>query len=945
MKNPFDFSIRQNGPDARQTEEMLRAVGVGSLEELIDQTIPSTIRLSEPLELPAAMTEAQYLAHFNALAQLNKPFKSYIGLGYYSVPMVPVIQRNVFENPSWYTSYTPYQAEISQGRLEALMNFQTMVASLTGLPIANASLLDEGTAAAEAMLMLFHARSREQKKAGVSRFFVSQNALPQTIDVLRTRAEPQGIELVEGDEFDFVPDETFYGMLLQYPTVTGAVEDYRDVVERAHAAGLRVVVAADILSLALLTPPGEWGADVAVGTTQRFGIPMGFGGPAAAYFAAREEFKRELPGRIIGLSVDKNGRKALRMALQMREQHIKREKATSNICTASVLMAVMAGMYAVYYGPDGIKRMARDTHAMAVTLSDSLTSLGYEQLNPCFFDTLLLRTGDRTERIREIAEAEGINFLYVDEDKTGISLSQYTTLEDMNRIVYVFAAAQDVYRDPVSTLSGELRVPGELLRESPVLTQKIFSVYNSETQMMRYLKSLERKDISLTHSMIPLGSCTMKLNAAFEMIPLSHPQWGDVHPFAPEEQTEGYRTMLARLEAFLSRITGMSATSLQPLSGASGEYAGLRVIQRYQKDNGQGHRNVCLIPASAHGTNPASAAMAGFEIVTIKSNPDGTIDVDDLSARAQEYRDRLSCVMITYPSTYGIFEATVPQIVEIVHRCGGQVYMDGANMNAQVGLTSPGYIGADVCHLNLHKTFAMPHGGGGPGVGSISVKNHLAPYLPGNPVVQAGGEKGCSAVSSAPWGAALIDAISYGYILALGAEGLTRATQYAILNANYLKARLEKHFDILYSGPNGRTAHELIVDIRPIKEKYGISAGDVSKRLMDYGFHAPTVSFPVHDTLMVEPTESESKDELDRFADALIAILEEIRQAADPKDNVVVNAPHPLYAVTADVWPHAYTRAQAAYPLPWVADNKYFTPVAKVDDGFGDRNLVCVWPE
>lgn len=943
--NPFDFSARQIGPDEKETRQMLEAAGAASLDELIDQTIPAQIRLTEPLKLPQALTEAQYQAHFNELASLNKPFKSYIGLGYYSVPMVPVVQRNIFENPSWYTSYTPYQAEISQGRLEALMNFQTMVSSLTGLPIANASLLDEGTAAAEAMLMLYHARSREQKKNSVLKFFVSDKLFPQTVDVLKTRATPLGIELEEGDEFSFEPDGSFFGMILQYPTATGAVEDYRETVEKAHAAGMKVVVAADILSLALLTPPGEWGADVAVGSTQRFGIPMGFGGPSAAYFATKEDFKRELPGRIIGLSVDKGGRPALRMALQMREQHIKREKATSNICTASVLMAVMAGMYAVYYGPEGIREMAVRTHTMAVTLGDILSRLGYEQLNPYFFDTLLLHTGADTERIREIAEGESINFLYVDDDKVGIALSQYTTMEQLNHIVYVFAAAKEVFRDPEAELSKETKIQPELLRRSPILTQKIFSEYHSETQMMRYIKSLERKDISLTHSMIPLGSCTMKLNAAFEMIQLSHPLWGDVHPFAPEEQTEGYRTMLSRLEAFLSEITGMAATSLQPLSGASGEYAGLRVIQEYQKDKGEGHRNVCLIPASAHGTNPASAAMAGYEIVTIKSNEDGTIDVDDLRARAEEYKDRLSCVMITYPSTYGIFESTVPQIVDIIHENGGQVYMDGANMNAQVGLTSPGYIGADVCHLNLHKTFAMPHGGGGPGVGSISVKNHLAPFLPGNPVVQAGGEKGCTATSSAPWGSALIDAISYGYILALGAKGLTKVTQYAILNANYLKARLEKHFDILYSGANGRAAHELIVDIRPIKEKYGISAGDVSKRLMDYGFHAPTVSFPVHDTLMVEPTESESKEELDRFADALIHILEEIKEIKDPQDNLLVNAPHPLYVITADEWTRPYTRSQAAYPLDWIAENKYFTPVQRVDDGYGDRNLVCAWPE
>lgn len=943
--NHDNFSMRQIGPCGTQAEEMLTAVGAASLDELINQTIPADIRAENPLPLPQGMTEAQYARHFNELASLNKPFKSYIGLGYNPSPTPAVIQRNIFENPSWYTSYTPYQAEISQGRLEALINFQTMVSSLTGLPIANASLLDEGTAAAEAMLMLFHARTREQKKNGAVKFFVSENLFPQTQEVLATRAEPLGIELVTGDEFETLPDETFFGAMLQYPCALGQVNDYREFVETAHGIGVKVAVAADILSLAVLTPPGEWGADVAIGSTQRFGIPMGFGGPSAAYFATREEFKRELPGRIIGISVDKSGRRAFRMALQMREQHIKREKATSNICTSSVLMAIMSGMYAVYHGQDGIKSIASRVHAMASTLDAVLRRLGYVQQNTHYFDTLFIETGDDTEKIREIAEAEGVNFLYVDDDAIGISLNEATTMDDLNRIIYILAAAKETFRDPEKTLTEETHIPEELARKTPFLTQEVFKKYRSETEMMRYIKKLERRDISLTHSMIPLGSCTMKLNAASEMIPLSHPSWGDVHPFAPEEQTEGYRTLLARLENLLSTITGMSATSLQPLSGASGEYAGLRVIQGYLKDSGQGHRNVCLIPASAHGTNPASAAMAGFEIITIKSCQDGTIDVEDLRVQAEANRDRLACVMITYPSTYGIFESHVREIVDIIHENGGQVYMDGANMNAQVGLTSPGYIGADVCHLNLHKTFAMPHGGGGPGVGSISVKNHLAPFLPGNPVVKTGGEKAIDAVSSAPWGSAMIDAISYAYILMLGADGLTDATKYAILNANYLKTRLEKHFNILYSGANGRTAHELIIDIRPIKEKYGITAGDISKRLMDYGFHAPTVSFPVHETLMVEPTESESKDELDRFADTMINILREIESITDPADNPLVNAPHPMYEICAPEWAHPYSRTEAAFPLEWVAENKLFPAVGRIDDGYGDRNLQCTLPE
>ncbi|MDD4819736.1 MAG: aminomethyl-transferring glycine dehydrogenase [Flavobacteriales bacterium] len=940
--NPNDFSARHIGPSDTDTTMMLKEIGVNSLDELIEQSIPKDILMDTPLNIPPALSEAEYLEHFASLTELNKHFKNYIGLGYNPSPMIPVIQRNIFENPTWYTSYTPYQAEISQGRLEALLNFQTMICSLTGMPMANASLLDEGTAAAEAMLMLFHTRTREQKKNGVCKFFVSESAFPQTIDVMQTRAVPQGIELVIGDEFSFTPDSSFFGVLIQYPTALGEVNDYSDFTEKAHAEGLKVVVVADIMSLAILTPPAQWGADVAVGSTQRLGIPMGYGGPAAAYFAMREDYKRDMPGRIIGVSKDKNEHRAVRMALQMREQHIKRERATSNICTSSVLMAIMAGMYGVYNGGEGMKNTAKRIHRIATTLAQEIEKMGFEQKNSFFFDTLLVKTGDITERLREIAETERINFLYVDDDAIGISINEATTLEDMNRILYVISAAKDVYYDSVTPIAEEGSLPEYLLRKDEILPQDVFKKYHSETEMMRYIKKLERKDISLTHSMIPLGSCTMKLNAASQMIQLSYPLWGDIHPFAPDEQTEGYRVVLSRLERFLADITGMAATSLQPLSGASGEYAGLRMIQEYLKDNGEGHRNICLIPESAHGTNPASAAMAGFEIITVASAPNGTIDVEDLRKKAEENKEHLACIMITYPSTYGIFESRIREIVDIIHSCGAQVYMDGANMNAQVGLTSPGYIGADVCHLNLHKTFAMPHGGGGPGVGPICVKSHIAPYLPSNPIIKTGGEKACTALASAPWGSAMLDAISYAYILTLGAKGLKKASQYAILNANYLKSRLEKYFSILYSGESGRTAHELIIDIRPIKEKYGITAGDISKRLMDYGYHAPTVSFPVHETLMVEPTESESKEEMDRFADVMINILKEIEKYDGCDDNPVKNAPHPLYEVSADQWNHSYTRSEAAYPLPWVAENKLFPATARIDDGYGDRNLCVV---
>ena len=939
---PHDFSARHIGVREEQTDEMLKTIGVESLDELVRKTVPADILADTALNIPAALTENQYLEHFAALCSLNRPMKNYIGLGYNPSPMIGVVQRCVFENPTWYTSYTPYQAEISQGRLEALLNYQTMISSLTGMPLANASLLDEGTSAAEAMLMLYHTRTRAQKQAGVCRFFVSENVLPQTLDVLITRATPLGIEIVEGDEWEWEADDSFFGAIIQYPTALGEVNDYAEWVEKTHAAGVKVAVAADILALALLTPPARWGADVVVGSVQRLGLPMGFGGPAAGYFATREEYKRDLPGRIIGVSKDKTGKRALRMALQMREQHIKRERATSNICTSAVLMAIMAGMYGVYHGGRGMRAIARKIHLLTSTLAREVEKAGYEVVYGNYFDTLYIQTGENTERLKEIAEAEGINFLYVDDDAIGISINETTELIDIARIMYVLCAAKDMVYDTIPTMAEEVTLDASMLRTDDILTQEVFQKYHSETEMMRYIKKLERRDISLTHSMIPLGSCTMKLNAAIQMIQLSYPLWGNIHPFAPEEQTEGYRVLLSRLEQFLADITGMAATSLQALSGASGEYAGLRMIIEYQRDMGEGHRKVCLIPESAHGTNPASAAMAGMEIITIKSLPDGTIDVEDLKEKAQANAERLSCVMITYPSTYGIFESRVREIVDIIHECGGQVYMDGANMNAQVGLTSPGLIGADVCHLNLHKTFAMPHGGGGPGVGPICVKQHLAPYLPGNPIVKTGGEKACTGLSSAPWGSAMIDAISYAYILTLGAEGLKKATQYAILNANYLKKRLEGHYSILYSGENGYCAHELIVDIRPIKEKYGITAGDISKRLMDYGFHAPTVSFPVHETLMVEPTESESKEELDRFADTMINIMEEIKQWSDNPDNPLVNAPHPLSEVAAPEWNHAYSRSIAAFPLPWVEENKLFPAVSRIDDGFGDRNLCVV---
>ncbi len=933
------FALRHIGPDESELKDMLSTVGVSSLDQLIYETIPDDIRLKSTLDLPLALSEHEYAEHITELAALNKVFKTYIGLGYHQAILPAVIQRNILENPGWYTAYTPYQAEIAQGRLEALLNFQTMVSDLTGMELANASLLDESTAAAEAMALLFAVRERDQKKNEVVKFFVSEEVLPQTLSLLQTRATPLGIELVIGnhDQFDF--SKEFFGAILQYPGRSGVVYDYNNFVSKCKDAEIKIVVAADILSLVKLQAPGELGVDVVVGTTQRFGIPLGYGGPHAAYFATKEEYKRSIPGRIIGVTKDMNGNRALRMALQTREQHIKRDKATSNICTAQVLLAVMAGMYAVYHGPKGLKYIADTVHSSAITLEKQLKDLGFKQLNATYFDTLQIRADVAV--IRPIAEKKMINFYYPDEETVVIALNETTNINDLNKIVSVFSEASDKLVQAIDKLENGTTIPAAIERKKEYLTNEVFNSYHSETELMRYIKKLERKDLSLNHSMIALGSCTMKLNAASEMLPLSDPQWGNIHPFAPIEQAEGYQTVLKRLEEQLTVITGFAGTSLQPNSGAQGEYAGLMVIRAYHESRGEAHRDICLIPSSAHGTNPASAVMAGMKVVVTKSTPEGNIDVDDLREKAIKHKDNLSCLMVTYPSTHGVFESSIREVTRIIHENGGQVYMDGANMNAQVGLTNPGAIGADVCHLNLHKTFAIPHGGGGPGVGPICVAEQLLPFLPGNPVIETGGEKAITAISSAPWGSALVCLISYGYITMLGTNGLQKATEYAILNANYVKARLKEHYQTLYSGERGRAAHEMILDCRPFKSN-GIEVVDIAKRLMDYGFHAPTVSFPVAGTLMIEPTESESKAELDRFCDALISIRKEISEAsADDEFNILKNAPHTLDMLTSDNWNLPYTRAQAAFPLDYVADNKFWPSVRRVDDAYGDRNLIC----
>ncbi len=940
------FEDRHIAPSQADTENMLKTVGASSIEDLIRQTVPTRIRLKHPLHLPKAKSEADYLAALQLTASKNKVFKSFIGQGYYDVAVPGVIQRNIFENPGWYTQYTPYQAEIAQGRLQALLNYQTMVIDLTGMAIANASLLDEGTAAAEAMFMQYSLR----KNAAATRFFVSKDLFPQTIDVLRTRAEPYGIELLIGDHREVVLDESLFGAIVQYPAGNGEVYDYREFASIGHEKGIKLTVVADIMSLALLSPPGEWGADIVVGSSQRFGIPMGFGGPHAAFFATKEEYKRSMPGRIIGVSIDSAGNYALRMALQTREQHIRRDKATSNICTAQALLAIMAGMYAVYHGPERIQAIAERIHGLTVVLSKSLRHLGYEPLNDTFFDTLSLDLGDLVQTVHAECLNHEIN-LHYSGTLASISISETTTAADILVLARIFAKAKGVPTASVEldafTTELESVIPTGLRRQSAFLTHPVFHSHHSEHEMLRYIKSLEAKDLSLCHSMIALGSCTMKLNATTEMIPVTWPEFSSLHPFAPADQTGGYMQVFDELSKWLCEITGFYAMSLQPNAGAQGEYAGLMVIRAYHRDRGEGHRNIALIPSSAHGTNPASAAMAGMKIVVVKCDERGNIDVADLRAKAAEHQEHLSCLMVTYPSTHGVFEESIVEICDTIHQYGGQVYMDGANMNAQVGLTSPATIGADVCHLNLHKTFCIPHGGGGPGMGPIGVAQHLAPFLPGHSVVSIGGDKSIPAVSAAPWGSASILLISHAYIAMMGPDGLQHATEYAILNANYIKARLEGHYPVLYSGANGRCAHEMILDCRSFKH-FGIEVTDIAKRLMDYGFHAPTVSFPVAGTVMVEPTESEPKHELDRFCDAMIAIRGEIEEVAegrsDKTDNPLKNAPHTAQAVTGNDWEHGYSRQVAAFPLPYVAQYKFWPSVGRVNDTYGDRTLICSCP-
>ncbi len=933
------FKTRHIGPNEHEIKEMLKGLGVGSLDELINETVPEKIRLKDKLNTGDALTEQELQKLFKEIAEKNKIYKSYIGCGYYGTYTPTVILRNIMESPGWYTQYTPYQAEISQGRLEALLNYQTMVIDLTGLPVANASLLDEGTAAAEAMHMLYAARKAEKKNA--NKFFVSDECFPQTIDVLKTRCEPIGVDLVIVDFKSLELTDDIFAILVQYPSDSGEIYDYTELFKKARQKGIYCVAAADILSLALLKAPVEIGADVAVGNTQRFGVPLGYGGPHAAYFACKDEFRRLIPGRIIGVSIDRHGNKAYRMALQTREQHIRREKATSNICTAQVLLAIMAGMFGVYHGPQGIKSIAERVHNLTVRLDNGLKQLGYNQLNKFYFDTLKIDTGSKIKLndLRKKFENSRINLRYFDERYIGVSLDETATESDVDELLKIFGEGKSVS----SSLNGS-ELADSLKRKSKFMLHPVFNTYRSETEMLRYMKKLENKDLSLNMSMIPLGSCTMKLNATTEMIPVSWQEFGSLHPFIPLEQAQGYQEIFKGLEETLSRITGLPSVSLQPNSGAQGEYTGLMVIRAFHKSQEEGHRNVVIIPASAHGTNPASAVMAGMKVVVVKTMEHGDIDVDDLRAKAEQHKENLAALMITYPSTHGVFEEKIIEICGIIHKNGGQVYMDGANLNAQVGLTNPAIIGADVCHINLHKTFCIPHGGGGPGMGPIAVAKHLAPFLPGHPLFKAGGDKAITAVSSAPWGSSSILLISYAYILMMGSDGLTDATKAAILNANYIASRLKDYYPVLYAGKNNRVAHELIFDTRGFK-KSGIEVEDIAKRLMDYGFHAPTVSFPVPGTLMVEPTESESKYELDRFCDAMISIRNEIKEIeegkADKSDNVLKNAPHTAYEIASDDWKHGYSREKAAYPVAGLKDNKFWPPVARVDNAYGDRNFVC----
>ena len=936
----FDqFASRHIGvTNSEELQEMLSVIGVKSVDELVAQVIPQSIRLKKPLALDKGMSEYEFAAHIRALAERNRQLRSFIGMGYYPTAVPAAVVRNVFENPAWYTSYTPYQAEISQGRLEALLNYQTAIISLTGMEIGNCSLLDEGTATAEAMLMMFALRSREAVKEGRNQLFVDRNLFPQTLDVLLTRSEPFGIELIidEWDEYTFTGKE--FGAIVQYPAADGKACDYADFTAKAHEKGVLVTAVADLLSLALLKAPGEWGADIVTGSTQRLGTPMGFGGPHAGYMTTREQYKRNMPGRIIGVSVDRRGKRALRMALQMREQHIKRERATSNICTASALMASMVGFYCIYNGPEGLRRAAMTAHRAACNTARALEAMGYKLTNNTFFDTLDVEA--EASVIQSIALEEGINFYYPSDERVRLSFDEVTTDEEVEAVIRIFSTAKGKKAKAVKG-DAESVIPASLVRTSGYLEEPVFNRYRSESALMRYIKKLEHRDISLADSMISLGSCTMKLNAAALMQPLSLSGFQNIHPFAPADQTEGYTELIAELERDLSTITGFAACSLQPNSGAAGEYTGLMVIRAYHQSRGQGYRNIVLIPASAHGTNPASAAMAGMKIVTVACDAHGNIDVEDLKKKAEEYSSELCGLMVTYPSTHGVFEGGIREIVDAVHDAGGMVYMDGANMNAQVGLTNPGYIGADVCHLNLHKTFAMPHGGGGPGVGPICVTEALKPFLPSHPIVATGGEEGITAVSSSPWGSALLLPITYGYIKMLGEEGLKRATEMAIVNANYMASALASEYRTFYTGQTGRVAHEMILDLTNFKKDYNIDCGDIAHRLMDYGFHAPTLSFPVHETLMVEPTESEPKEEMDRFIETMKRIKRECEAAVGQEDNVVKMAPHTAEELCGE-WSHPYTREEAAFPLDWVREAKFFPYVSKIDNGYGDRNLCCV---
>lgn len=974
-----EFAKRHIGTNETEAGKMLKSIGFDTIEELINKTVPSHIRMEKALKIPRAMNENEYLRHIKTVSLKNKIFSNYIGQGYYGTIVPSVIQRNIFENPGWYTQYTPYQAEISQGRLESLLNFQTVVSNLTGLPLANASLLDEATAAAEAMLMFFNMKNR-QDVIERPKFFIDEEIFPQTKDVIITRATPFNIDVVTGDYKNTEIDKTYFGALVQYPNNKGSIEDYRSFIEAVHNAGAYVAMATDLLALTLLTPPGELGADVAVGSAQRFGVPLGYGGPHAGFMSAKDDFRRNIPGRIIGVSVDANGNRALRMALQTREQHIKREKATSNICTAQALLANMAAMYAVYHGPEGLKAIAQRVALFTQIVAEQIKSRGFELISEYFFDTIVIKT-DRLTQIRQKAESQKINLRYINASHIGISIDETTIVEDLYDLINCFENDTDPVAFEIDTEAELLHIPQYATRASKYLTQAVFNTHRTESQMMRYIKMLENKDLSLNTSMISLGSCTMKLNAATEMVPLSWNHWASIHPFVPAEQAQGYAHLVKELSEYLCNITALDVCSLQPNSGAQGEYAGLLAIRAYHIANGNEHRNVILIPVSAHGTNPASAVMAGMKVVVVKALENGYIDVEDLKAKAQQHSEHLAGVMITYPSTFGVYEETVKEINQVIHDHGGQVYMDGANMNAQVGLTAPGLIGADVCHLNLHKTFAIPHGGGGPGVGPVCAKAHLAEYLPGHVAIFSAEKKDsqtpvtnlykeaennsailksepsridnslseeketAGAVSAAPYGSASILLISYAYIRMLGADGLTKATRHAILNANYMRARLQGHYDILYTNDNSLCAHEFIVDLRPFKKTAHVETEDVAKRLMDYGFHAPTMSFPVPGTIMIEPTESEDKAELDRFCDALISIREEIKSieegTSDVKDNPLKNAPHTQLAVTADDWNHSYSRQQAAYPLHYITLNKFWPSVARVNNTQGDRNLIC----